>query len=94
MKLCTDPNGTYVIQKIILFFSEMYRLQINSLILNNILSLSVNLCGVRVVQKFILTCENVQNLYYIGNIYNNNILYLGNDKYGNYAFQCFIKKIC
>ena len=94
MKLCTDPNGTYVIQKIILFVSEMYRIQINSLILNNILSLSVDLCGVRVVQNFILTCENLQSLYYIGNIYNNNILYLGNDKYGNYAFQCYIKTIC
>ena len=91
--LCTNPNGTYVIQKIIMFFSDKYRTKVNNMLLQNLLPLSLDIQGFCVVQKFISTCEDFSALYYITNTFAYNFCSVAKDQYGNYAFQCLVRRV-
>ena len=44
-------------------------------------------------KNFISTCEDLQNLYYICNVFSANILFLAENKYANYAYQCLLQKV-
>ena len=93
LTLCTNSNGTFVIQKIISFFTETFRGKINSLILENILPLSSDIYGVCVVQKFISSCEDYPTLVFLSNVFNLNISFLAENQYSNYSYQCLVKKV-
>ena len=73
VNICTNANGTFVIQKILSFFSETFRGKVNALILENILPLSSDIHGVCVVQKFISSCEDYNTLLFLSNVFNKNI---------------------
>lgn len=87
VNICTNVNGTFVIQKILTFFNETFRGKINALILENILPLSSDIHGVCVVQKFISSCEDYNTLVYLSKVFNQNIFFLGENQYSNYAYQ-------
>ena len=93
LSICTNSNGTFVIQKIISFFSETFIEKLNSLILENILPLSSDIHGVCVIQKFISSCEDYHTLVFLSNIFNLNISFLAENQYSNYAYQCLVKKV-
>ena len=92
VNICTNVNGTFVIQKILTFFNETFRGKINALILENILPLSSDIHGVCVVQKFISSCEDYNTLVYLSKVFNQNIFFLGENQYSNYAYQVLLKK--
>ena len=92
VNICTNVNGTFVIQKILTFFNETFRGKINALILENILPLSSDIHGVCVVQKFISSCEDYNTLVFLSKVFNQNIFFLGENQYSNYAYQVLLKK--
>ena len=93
LKIAKSPNGTHVIQKIICHFNENYRVKINKLIIENILSLSTDIHGVCIVVKYITNCENVKNLTYIVFLFTQYFRFVSENEYGNYAVQALSKKV-
>ena len=93
LKIATSPNGTHVIQKIISHFNENYRLKINKLIIENILSLSTDIHGVCIVVKYICNCDNIKNLTYIVFLFTQYFRFVSENEYGNYAVQALCKKV-
>lgn len=91
--LCKSQQGSFVIQKIISYFHEKYRNQLNRLILENILILSTDMNGVLIVNKYINSCENKETLSFLTSLFCKNIIFLSVNKYSNYAIQTLMKKV-
>lgn len=93
LTLAKNPSGTFVIQKIITNFHENYRKKINTLLIENLLNLSLDVHGVCVVKKFISNCEDQNMLYVIVSVFLSNFMQISENKYGNYAIQSLIDKL-
>jgi hypothetical protein len=92
LELAFNSNGTYVLQKIIDRIPDIERANINEIIMNNIIFLSVNPDCVFIVEKFIETITIKENKIRIKNIIFMNCLQLANNPYGNYLIQFILNK--
>ena len=91
LEMAFNSNGTYVFQKIIDRIPDIERTNLNEIIMNNIIFLSVNPDCVFIVEKFIETITIKENKIRIQNIIFMNCLQLANNPYGNYLIQFILK---
>ena len=87
-----DPNGSYVIQKIILRIPERFRADFNLIFVSFISFVSTQKFGIVAVKKFISSTKNEQITAQILNIIRTNFMNLARDKYGNYLIQYLLEK--
>ena len=101
-----NPNGSYVVQKIIVFVPERYRMEFNLIFIKLLSMLSMDMYGVCTVKKFIGYTKNELLVKQILNIILNKFVNISENQYGNYLIQyllehwwnsnegIFIKKLC
>jgi hypothetical protein len=87
-----NPNGTYVIQKIIVHIPEKFRMKFNIIFVNFVLTLSKDVYGVFTVKKFIGYTQNELIRKQLLNSIFNNILNISSNQYGNYLIQYLLEK--
>ena len=87
-----DPNGAYVIQKIIERIPERFRKDFNYIFISFIGFVSKQKFGIVAVKKFISCTKNEDIIAQILNIIKVNFMSLANDKYGNYLIQFLLEK--
>ena len=101
-----NQNGSYAIQKIIVFIPERYRMEFNLLFIKYLSILSMDMYGVCTVKKFIRYTKNELLIKQILNIILNNFINISENQYGNYLIQfileywwnsnegIYLKKLC
>jgi len=101
-----NPNGSFVIQKIIVHIPERYRMEFNLKFIKYLCILSMDMYGVCTVKKFIGYTKNELLIKQILNIILNNFVNISENQYGNYLIQfiledwwnknegIFLKKLC
>ena len=101
-----NQNGSYVVQKIIVFVPERYRMEFNLIFIKLLSMLSMDMYGVCTVKKFIGYTKNELLVKQILNIILNKFVNISENQYGNYLIQyllehwwnsnegIFIKKLC
>ena len=101
-----NPNGSYVIQKIIVHIPEQLRLDFNAILIKYLSVLAMDMYGVCTVKKFIGYTKNELHKKQILNIILTNFISISENQYGNYLIQyileywwdskegLFLKKIC
>ena len=101
-----NPNGSYVIQKIIVHIPEQLRLDFNAILIKYLSVLAMDMYGVCTVKKFIGYTKNELHKKQILNIILTNFISISENQYGNYLIQyileywwdskegLFFKKIC
>jgi hypothetical protein len=106
LKAALNPNGSYVIQKIIVHIPERHRMEFNLLFLKFLNVLSMDMFGVCTVKKFIAYTKNELLVKQVLNIILNNFVNISENQYGNYLIQyilehwwntkegLFLKQIC
>ena len=93
IEMIYDKNATYVIQKIILKFPDIYRTELNEIILNNFSKLCLDVNGICIVKNFIKTNTIESNIQRMKIIISNNFVLLAQSPFGNYAIQFLIEKL-
>ena len=93
IEMIYDKNATYVIQKIILKFPDIYRTELNEIILNNFSKLCLDVNGICIVKNFIKTNTIETNSQRMKIIISNNFVLLAQSPFGNYAIQFLIEKL-
>ena len=88
----SDPNGAYVIQKIITRIPERFRQDFNFIFASFIGFVSTQKFGIVAVKKFISCTKNEQIMGQMVNMIKNNFMNLARDKYGNYLIQYLLEK--
>ena len=88
-----DKNATYVVQKIILKFPDIYRNELNEVILNNFSKLCLDVNGICIVKNFIKTNSIENDKQRMKIIIDNNFILLAQSPFGNYAIQFLIEKL-
>ena len=91
LKASLNPNGSYVIQKIIVHIPERYRMEFNLLFLKFLNVLSMDMFGVCTVKKFIAYTKNELLVKQILNIILNNFVNISENQYGNYLIQYILE---
>ena len=86
-----NPNGSYVIQKIIVHIPERHRMKFNILYLKFLDILSMDMFGVFTVKKFISYTKNNLLVKQVFNIIINNFINISGNQYGNYLLQYILK---
>ena len=101
-----NPNGSYVVQKIIVFIPERYRMEFNLIFIKLLSILAMDMYGVCTVKKFIGYTKNELLVKQILNIILNKFVNISENQYGNYLIQyllehwwnsnegIFLKKLC
>jgi hypothetical protein len=101
-----NSNGSYVIQKIIVYIPERYRMEFNIMFIKYLSILSMDMYGVCTVKKFIGYTKNELLVKQILNIILTNFVNISENQYGNYLIQylleywwnrnegIFLKKLC
>jgi hypothetical protein len=87
LKISLNPNGSFVLQKIITFIPQEIRNNINNLIIDDITILALDMYGVCILKKFIFFTNSNFNLQRIFKNICNNFLKISVDQYGNYLIQ-------
>jgi hypothetical protein len=88
----SDPNGAYVIQKIITRIPERFRQDFNFIFASFIGFVSTQKFGIVAVKKFISCTKNEQIMGQMVSMIKNNFMNLARDKYGNYLIQYLLEK--
>ena len=91
LEMAMNNNATYVIQKIIEIIPDTERLNLNNMILNNFLFLSINSECIFIIERFIDTITIIENKIKIQNLIYLNCLKLCDNPYGNYLIQYILK---
>ncbi len=86
-----NPNGSYVIQKIIEHIPERYRQNFNLLFIKFLCILSMDMYGVCTVKKFIWFTKNELLVKQIFNIILTNFVNISGNQYGNYLIQYILE---
>ena len=86
-----NPNGSYVIQKIIEHIPERYRKNFNLMFIKFLFILSLDMYGVCTVKKFIFFTKNELLLKQIFNIILTNFVNIAENQYGNYLIQYILE---
>ena len=101
-----NQNGSFVIQKIIVFIPERYRMEFNLIFIKFLAILSMDMYGVCTVKKFIRYTKNELIKKQILNIILNNFFNISEYQYGYYLIQyileywwnsnegIYLKKLC
>ena len=87
----SDPNGAYVIQKIITRIPERFRQDFNFIFASFIGFVSTQKFGIVAVKKFISCTKNEQIMGQMVSMIKNNFMNLARDK-GNYLIQYLLEK--
>ena len=93
IEMIYDKNATYVVQKIILKFPDIYRKELNEIILNNFSKLCLDVNGICIVKNFIKTNSIENDKQRMKIIIDNNFILLAQSPFGNYAIQFLIEKL-
>ena len=93
IEMIYDKNATYVVQKIIMKFPDIYRKDLNEIILQNFSKLCLDVNGICLVKNFVKynTIENDKQR--MKNIITNNFVLLAQSPYGNYSIQFLLEKL-
>ena len=106
LKATLNQNGTYVIQKLIVYIPEKYRMELNLIFVKFICILAMDMYGVCTAIKFINYTKNEITEKLLLNIILSNFVTIAENQYGNYLIQnimehwwntnkgIFLKKIC
>jgi hypothetical protein len=86
-----NPNGSYVIQKLIVHIPERYRMEFNLIFIKFMCILSMDMYGVCTVKKFIEYTKNELLIKQILNIILNNFVNISENQYGNYLIQYLLE---
>ena len=89
---CINSNGTFVIQKLIVFIPEKSRIEFNSNFIKFISVLSRDMYGLCAVKKFINYTKNELYTKYIFNTIISDFMSISNNQYGNYLIQYLLEK--
>ena len=92
IEMIYDKNATYVIQKIILKFPDIYRKELNKVIINNFSKLCLDVNGICIVKNFIKTNSIENDKQKMKMIIDNNFILLAQSPYGNYSIQFLMEK--
>ena len=87
MLMAYDKSATYVLQKIILLFPDIHRIDLNEKILNNFKELCLDSNGICLIKNFIKTNTLQSNKQRIIEEIVNNFIILAESPYGNYGIQ-------
>ena len=93
IEMIYDKNATYVIQKIIMKFPDIYRKDLNEIILQNFSKLCLDVNGICLVKNFIKLNTIESDKQKMKNIITNNFVLLAQSPYGNYSIQFLIEKL-
>ena len=91
LKLALNPNGYFVLQKILMFIPEEIRCNLNNLIIDDLCILAFDMYGVCILKKFIFF---IKSKFYLQRIFKSiydNILKISFDQYGNYLIQYILE---
>ena len=92
LKATSNQNGTYVIQKLIVYIPEKYRITFNLIFLKLICILSMDMYGVCTVIKFIDHTKNEIIVKQLLNLILTNFVNIAENQYGNYLIQNILKQ--
>ena len=87
-----DPNGAYVIQKIIVRIPERFRNEFNFIFTSFISFVCKQKFGIVTVKKFLSYTKNEQIISNMMNLIRGNFMNFAIDKYGNYLIQFLLEK--
>ena len=90
IEMAFNKNATYVLQKIILVFPDIHRVNLNEVILNNFKNLCLDSYGICLIKNFIKTNTLVSNKKRIIEEIVKNFVVLAESPYGNYGIQYII----
>ena len=93
IEMIYDKNATYVIQKIVMKFPDIYRKDLNEIILQNFSKLCLDVNGICLVKNFIKSNTIESDKQKMKNIITNNFVLLAQSPYGNYSIQFLIEKL-
>ena len=85
--LAFDPNGTHVLQKVLLCMKEENIDFIFEPVLENFIDLSMDQNGLCVIKKIVSKVQGHEKRVRIGKILSDNVVVLVQSPYGNYAVQ-------
>ena len=91
LNVAFNPNGSYVIQKIIMNIPEQNRQNFNLYLLNIIPYLSQDMYGVCTAKKFVTFTQSPFLVQGIIKIVMNNFFAISNNQYGNYLIQYILE---
>ena len=90
----TDPNGSYVIQKIIDRIPERFRTEFNYIFSSFVGFVCKKKYGIVALKKYIECTRSEAIVQQIINLVRNNFMNYAVDKYGNYLIQYLLEKWC
>ena len=86
-----NQNGSFVIQKIIVYIPERYRMEFNLKFIKCLKTLSMEMYGVSTVKKFIGYMKNELYVKQVLNIILSNFINISENRYGNYLIQYILE---
>ena len=87
MEMAFNKNATYVLQKIVLFFPDIHRSNLNDIILNNFKELCLDSNGICLIKNFIKTNTLANDKIRINEAISENFVVLAESPFGNYGIQ-------
>ena len=91
LNVSMNQNGSFVIQKIIIYIPERYRMDFNLLFIKCLKNLSMNIYGVSPVKKFINYMKNELLIKKVINIILSNFIIISQNQSGNYLIQFILE---
>ncbi len=87
MEMAYNKNATHVLQKLILLFPDIHRLDLNKIILNNLKDLCLDSCGICLIKNFIRTNTIENDKKRINEEFIKNFVVIAESPFGNYGIQ-------
>ena len=91
MEMAFNKNATYVLQKIVLFFPDSHRINLNDIILNNFKELCLDSNGICLIKNFIKTNTLANDKIRIIEAITENFVVLSESPFGNYGIQLLME---
>ena len=91
LEMAYDKNATHVLQKLLLIFPDINRLELNRIILNNLKELCINSNGICLVKNFIRSNTLINDKKRINQEFVKNLISLAVNPFGNYGIQFLIE---
>jgi hypothetical protein len=87
MEMAYNKNATHVLQKLVLLFPDIHRVDLNKIILNNLKDLCLDSCGICLIKNFIRTNTIENDKQRINEEFVKNFMVIAESPYGNYGIQ-------
>ena len=87
MEMAFNKNATHVLQKIVLLFPDIHRIQLNEIIINNFIELCLDSNGICLIKIFIKTNTLINDKKRINEKIISNFITLAENPFGNYGIQ-------